>query len=212
MNDKFSFWLKASLAWTILNSLTWLSILGMSFVPISNGSNLLVVIFFLSISFVLFPTTQVLFCIARTLIVNEEQNFVALKTTLLQFWQQNYKRSVLGGIFFSVIGTLIFLNIVLLGASNYILQTFFIILGIAFLTVMINYFSFQSHYYLSLKKIIVNSFVFTFSRFKYTLKLISVLGIFSITSVFIPILIFFFVSVLVYILFRMFYKELALEK
>lgn len=212
INDKLSFWLKTSLIWTIANSLTWMSILWMTFSTGNSESNILLIIFFLSIPFGLFPSTQVLFCITRDLIVNEKQNTSSLRENLFQFWKINYKRSVSSGLIFSVIGVLIFLNVVLLNASNYLFQSFFILLGLILFTVVVSYFSFQSHYYLSLKEIITNSFVFTFAKLKYTLKLMAVLGIFSVVSIFIPILIFFFVSVLVYILFLIFYKELELEK
>lgn len=196
-----------SLLWTIVNLPTFISLVLVLFTDFNFERYILLFLLFLSICFNLFPSVQTAFSLMRDLIIKEKIPTHLFKS-FFRLYKQNYKRSILAGFIFCITGILIILNISLLNSISYIAQSLFIILGMIFLLCMINYFSFQAHYYLSFKKAILNSIILTFSHPKYTVKILLILGISSVISFFIPIMVFFSISILVNIMFFLFHKEI----
>jgi len=115
--------------------------------------------------FTLFPATAAMFTVARKWITGEED--VSLFKTFFRGYKENYKQSMIGGIFFVVLFSVLWVNFSfyremtgMMQMLAYMFIAFFIILFVAFF----HYFSIMVHFHMKTFQVFKNALLITIGR------------------------------------------------
>lgn len=109
--------------------------------------NLLFIPIIIMVPFLLFPAASALFAVVRDYII-KDRTPASIFRLYLKYYQENYKRSLFGGIFFTILWVVWIVNLYYLFSMN---TTFFYLMlatGIILYALTINFFSINVHYYL----------------------------------------------------------------
>lgn len=192
--------------WSAINTL-FLSALYFLLPQMSLNIVLMVLIPLIYVLFILLPSTHVLFILAREVMVKDNIPTMIIKA-YTKYLSSNYKPTVIAGTIYLSVYLMVYINFNLLNISNYIGQSFFFLFSLLYLVTAINYFMLTANYTNKLKITLINSIILTLSKPKLTIKLIAILTVFIIVSIFVPILILFTSSMLAYFLFYVFINEM----
>jgi len=206
-----------NLLWVITSLPFWYLFFFGVIVPLSNTepkmdevfSGLLVST--VAVPFVLFPATSAMFTTVRKWVMGDVD--VPLFKTFFRGYKENYKVSMLGGIIYSLIFLIIFLDIrfYLNGASGIELISY-VFMGIALLLVvsLFNFFSMVVHYHMKTLQLLKNAVLLTIGRpFRSLSSAIAAAGIAWISTRFTFLLPFFSAVVIAYLAFFQFLPHLS---
>lgn len=125
----------------------------------------LIIITVVLMTFVLFPATSAMFTSVRKWVMGDTD--VPLFKTFFRGYKENYKASMIGGLFYSILFVVIAVDIYwyFTGATGLELVSY-IFLGIAALLVtsLFNFFSMVVHYHMKTRQIIKNALLITIGR------------------------------------------------
>lgn len=115
--------------------------------------------------FTLIPATAAMFSVARKWVMGDVD--VPLFKTFVKGYKENYKQSMLGGILFLLISTVLFVNFKFYGtregALNWLSQVF-IVFQFIVLAAFLNFLSLSVHFHLKLLQAIKNAFIITIGQ------------------------------------------------
>jgi uncharacterized membrane protein YesL len=112
--------------------------------------------------FTLFPATAAMFTVARKWVTGEED--VPLLKTYFRGYKENYLQSMIGGIFFIIIFTIIVVNYffyIKQGSSLKILAVLFIAFTVIVTIALFNFFSILVHLHMKILQIVKNAILIT---------------------------------------------------
>lgn len=167
--------------------------------------NIYLVLCFVLAPFILFPATTAMFAVLRKFIMGEE---VPIIQSFFKYYRENYVRSVMGGVIFTIAWALLGYLYLLLADAAYLFVIICAVIAIVLFMFILNYISVTVHMITGFTQALKNAFIFTISGNILTIAigLISA-GIlyvnFNIAPVLIP---FFSGSLIAYMAFWMFYK------
>lgn len=194
-----------NLIWFIMNlPLAVLGFIMMSTVGLSEVNIYLVLIFVLA-PFILFPATAGMFGVFRKFIMGED---IEIGPTFFLNYRENYRRSVMGGILFTILWALLGYFYLLLGDVAYIFVIISGVIAIGLFMFMLNYISMTVHMETGFVQALRNAFLFTISGNILTVGIGLISGIilyinFNLVPTLIP---FLSGSLIAYMAFWMFYK------
>jgi len=109
--------------------------------------------------FVFFPATAAMFASARDWIIENEGTSLFL--SYVNYYKQNYRKSLLGGILFTGLWVILIVDFFYLKDTSMILAFGFIVFGLILYVMTINFFSVNAHYDLKLRVLLKNTFLIT---------------------------------------------------
>lgn len=112
--------------------------------------------------FLLFPATAGMFTIARKWVMGDVD--VPLIKTYFRGYKENYLQSMLGGLFFVLLGTITYINFQFYlkqSGSISMLSFLFIVFALIILAAAIQFFSIMVHFHMKFWQIVKNSFLIT---------------------------------------------------
>lgn len=109
--------------------------------------------------FIFFPATAALFASARDWIIENEGSSLFL--SFVNYYKQNYKKSLLGGFLFTGLWVILIVDVFFLKKISMILAFVFIIFGLILYVFTINFFSVNAHYDLKLRVLLKNALLIT---------------------------------------------------
>ncbi|MCU6707608.1 DUF624 domain-containing protein [Paenibacillus sp. J5C_2022] len=112
--------------------------------------------------FTLFPATAAMFTVARKWVMGEVD--VPLFKTFFRGYKENYKQSMLGGILYTLLFTIMVVDFIVyreqLNILSYIFIAFLILLGVS----MFNFFSMLAHYHMKTFQLLKNALLITIGK------------------------------------------------
>jgi uncharacterized membrane protein YesL len=109
--------------------------------------------------FVFFPATAAMFALARDWIIENEGTSLFL--SYVNYYKQNYRKSLLGGFLFSGLWVILIVDFLFLKDTSMILAFVFIVFGLILYVMTINFFSVNAHYDMKLRVLLKNTFLIT---------------------------------------------------
>jgi uncharacterized membrane protein YesL len=109
--------------------------------------------------FVFFPATAAMFASARDWIIDNEGTSLFL--SYVNYYKQNYRKSLLGGILFTGLWVILIVDFLFLKETSMILAFVFIVFGLILYVMTINFFSVNAHYDMKLRVLLKNAFFIT---------------------------------------------------
>ncbi|USB32231.1 DUF624 domain-containing protein [Paenibacillus sp. YPG26] len=155
----------------------------------------------------LFPATSALFAVTRKWVMGEED--VSVWRTFFKGYKENYKQSLLGGIFYTLLCVIMIVDYKVymdqIPGAKVIGIVMLIFLFILFIS-LFNFFSMIAHYHMGIKQLIKNSVLLVMVRPLRMLSTLICAGVLVIITVKFPFLILFgFGSLTAYVAFFNFY-------
>lgn len=202
IQDKVFYWFKTSVIWSVIN-IIFLAVGYNLFLADTTPLDTMILLFLIYTTVMFIPSIQVLFILMRDMYVNDK----IPKPVFQKFFQtfaDTYRKSFLVGFIYSLMWGLVFINITLITQWHYIALVFFILFSIVLATIVINHLLLNAHYDNTIKQLVVNAIILTFSNPAHTFKIILILAAFFIVSVFVPILFIFVLSMLIYLFIKLF--------
>lgn len=159
--------------------------------------------------FTLFPATAAMFTVTRKWITGEED--VSLFKTFFRGYKENYKQSMIGGIFFVLLFSVLWVNFHfyremtgMMQMLAYMFIAFFIILFVAFF----HYFSIMVHFHMKTFQVFKNALLITIGRpiRTFIILLLNCAVIYLSFAQFTFLIPFFMGSIIAYLSFHQFYQ------
>ncbi|PYI56436.1 YesL family protein [Paenibacillus flagellatus] len=159
--------------------------------------------------FTLFPATAAMFTVARKWVTGDED--VPLFKTYFRGYKENYLQSMLGGILFVLLTTVMYVNYTFYlrqSGTLSLLSILFIVLAFLLIAAMFHFFSIMVHFHMKFWQIMKNAFLITIGNPVMTVLLLVSNGVVAYISVYhftflIP---FFMGSLMAYASFWNFYR------
>lgn len=194
-----------NMAWVIIN----LPFIAVVILLLSTAalSEMIALTFILAVltPLLLFPSTTALFAIAREWLLEPEQT--ALIKRYWKLIKENYGKSFSGGLIFSVIWLIWFLDYRFLASVNNFLGIVMLIAGVLLFVVTVMFFCFHAHYHMTLKKMVYNALLVTGGSPLILLGIILLSGsLFYFSLHFLFMFAFFTMSLFAYLSFYLFYR------
>jgi len=108
---------------------------------------------------VFFPATAAMFASARDWIIENEGTSLFL--SYVNYYKQNYRKSLLGGFLFTGLWVILIVDFLFLKDTSMILAFVFIVFGLILYVLTINFFSMNAHYDMKLRVLLKNTFLIT---------------------------------------------------
>jgi uncharacterized membrane protein YesL len=109
--------------------------------------------------FVFFPATAAMFASARDWIIENEETSLFL--SYVNYYKQNYLKSLLGGLVFTGLWVILIVDFLFLKDFSMILTFMFIVFGLILYVMTINFFSVNAHYDMKLRALLKKTFFIT---------------------------------------------------
>lgn len=109
--------------------------------------------------FVFFPATAAMFALARDWILQNEGTSLFL--SYVNYYKQNYKKSLLGGLLFTGLWVVLIVDFIYLKDFSMILAFVFIVFGLILYVMTVNFFSVNAHYDMNLRVLMKNAVLIT---------------------------------------------------
>ena len=109
--------------------------------------------------FVFFPATAAMFALARDWILQNEGTSLFL--SYVNYYKQNYKKSLLGGLLFTGLWVVLIVDFIYLKDFSMILAFVFIVFGLILYVMTVNFFSVNAHYDMNLRVLMKNAILIT---------------------------------------------------
>jgi len=106
-----------------------------------------------------FPATAAMFASARDWIIENEGTSLFL--SYVNYYKQNYRKSLLGGFLFTGLWVILIVDFLFLKDTSMILAFVFIVFGLILYVLTINFFSMNAHYDMKLRVLLKNTFLIT---------------------------------------------------
>lgn len=198
----------SNVLWIILNLPIVFVLFNILFMEQQDTIYPALIIIALLMPFFFFPATTALFATVRSWIIPSVQSEHLIRT-YFSYYKQNYVKSLLAGLIFTVVWSILIVDVMFLSTVNDILMYFFIVIGIILFVFTINFFSVTAHYKLSLKESFKNAFLFTIGNPLFFLLTIMSIGLFLYVSFnwVLYLLIFVTWSLIAYVSFLIFYRN-----
>lgn len=171
---------------------------------------ILLPILFVLLPFVFFPATQAMFQSVRDWVIKDDGK--GLMKEYFYYYKENYKKSMLAGIIFTIGWAIWFVDLLYFTAESTLLMFVVGFFGLILFVFMINFFSVQAHYDLSLRSLFKNTFLITLGSpvLSITVFIVSAL-IVMMSSQFIVMIPFFSGAILSFLSFSAFYRQYYLK-
>lgn len=197
-----------NILWVIFNIPFLFILFNMFFVGQIEGLFFLIIILAILAPILLFPATSAVFASVREWIMKKNEHG-GLTKTFWTFYKENYKRSLLAGIIFTVMWVVWAFDVYFFSNINIIITIIFLIMGVILFVWTINFFSVTVHYHMKLFQSLKNALLITLgSPLLFITVVLSSAGILYIgIFVFQALLIFFASSMIAFLSFAAFYRS-----
>src|SRR5699024_8755316 len=135
----------SNVLWLILNLPIVFVLFNVLFMEQQDTIYPALIIIALLMPFFFFPATTALFATVRSWIIPSVQSEHLIRT-YFSYYKQNYVKSLLAGLIFTVVWSILIVDVMFLSTVNDILMYFFIVIGIILFVFTINFFSVTAHY------------------------------------------------------------------
>lgn len=159
--------------------------------------------------FTLFPASAAMFAVARKWVMGEEET--PLWRTFWKGYRENYRQSMLGGLFFAAVGAILAVNFYFYSGMSFMAQALsylFIVLFVVLIISSFYYFSLMVHMHMTFRQLLKNSLLLTGGRLMTSVVLLAFnVGIVYFSFVYFTFMIVFFMgSVMAVATFWQFYR------
>lgn len=154
---KFAF---TNLFWILFNLPIAFLFLNMLFIKRLEDLLLFVLPLALLMPLLFFPATTAMFAVVRGWIMKDDNSDQLFKS-YWRFYKENYKRSVVNGLFLTLVWFVWAVDLYFFSANNKVLMILFIVLGVLLTVFTINLFSVTVHYHMKWFPALKNTFLVT---------------------------------------------------
>lgn len=154
---KFAF---TNLFWILLNLPIAFLLLNMLFVERLKDLFYFVIPIAILMPVFFFPATTAMFGVVRGWIIKNEDSGQIFRP-FLRFYKENYKRSLVNGLFLTVVWLIWAVDLYYFYTNNKMMVIFFIVLGVLLFVFTINLFSVTVHYHMKWLPSLKNTFLIT---------------------------------------------------
>ncbi|MGM0881183.1 MAG: YesL family protein [Bacillota bacterium] len=112
--------------------------------------------------FTLFPATAAMFAVARKWVMGESD--VALFKTFFRGYKENYKQSMLGGIIYTILLTIMIVDFIVYREQLNLLSYIFIAFLVLLVVSLFNFFSMLVHYHMKTFQLLKNAVLITIGK------------------------------------------------
>lgn len=198
----------ANLLWIILNIPIIFIIINIFYSAEIQRNLLWLIVGFIILPFTFYPTTQVLFSLARDWVLKKEGSNVF--KLCWYHYKNSYKKSLFGGVLLSGLWLIWLVDFIYFSQSHLTFMITFIFTGTILFVYTIIFFSVNAHYDLTLRQIFKKTLLFTIaSPLLFFILLISNLLMIIISFfVFNFLIVFLLMSLIAYVSFYAFYKRI----
>lgn len=194
-----------NLIWLLFNLPIIFIVVSMLFADQLNNLYLLLVPLIIFLPVLLFPATAAMFASVRDWVMGKENR--GLIKTYWNYYRDNYKQSLLGGIILTSVWVIWGLDYYYFSQENIILMFTFVILGLILFIYTMNFFSIIAHYNIGIGTMLKNTLLITIGSPLLSLSILISSGIILILSSRLWFLMPFFTwSILAFISFSAFYR------
>ncbi|WP_226037805.1 YesL family protein [Aquibacillus saliphilus] len=148
-----------NLLWILFNLPIVFIVSSMFFAEESGEKIILSIPLLLLAPLLFFPSTSALFASVRDWLLKKEGK--SLVKTFWNYYRENYKKSLLGGLFLTSMWVIWVVDYYYLKEISVIFMFTFILLGVVLYVYSINFFSVLVHYDIKLRKVLKNTFLIT---------------------------------------------------
>lgn len=154
---KFAF---TNLFWILFNLPVAFLFLNMLFVERLEDLFLFAIPLAILMPILFFPATTAMFAVARGWIMKDESNGQLFRS-YWRFYRENYKRSVVNGLFLTAVWLVWAVDLYYFSTNNKPLMILFVVLGVLLAVFTINLFSVTVHYHMKWYAALKNTFLVT---------------------------------------------------
>lgn len=156
-----------NILWVICSIPFFFFLLSIMITPEITQDQMLSMLWFLALlaPFTLVPATAAMFAVARKWVMGDED--VPLFKTYFKSYKANYKQSMIGGLFFVILGVILLVNFQFYsGRTDGLrwLALLFVSFSVVFFAAFINFLSMTVHFEMKLLQLLRNSFIMTLGQ------------------------------------------------
>lgn len=156
-----------NILWVVCSIPFFFLLLSTMITPDASQDQLLSMLWMLAIvaPFTLVPATTAMFAVARKWVMGEDD--VPLFKTYFRNYKENYKQSMLGGLLFVIIGSVLVMNMDFYSDRTdglRWLSLLFMSFSIVFIAAFINFLSLTVHFHMKLLQLVKNAFIMTLGQ------------------------------------------------